>query len=134
MGKDFDKELKSYLSKRTKKHRNFFKLPSRKAKETFAEEYDEFAGVSPTQMTILEKEETVWDKLKKTAHDLVAKVPVENVPAFDEQGNALDKNEYEQHLAQSENVLQKGGKLVTNIFSKLDVFDITGKKSTAAAQ
>jgi len=134
MAKGFHKELSQYLSKRPKQTYEFVKT---KPSDKNIDDFDEFAGVSDTQMTILRKEKTVFDTLKKSVKKAFNKLqphPSEEAPRFDEQGNILNKDEYEKNIAQSQNVLQKGGKIVTNIFSKLDVFDIIGKKSTATAQ
>ena len=132
MTRELNKELNTYLSRRPKKsHKPFFtKKPK---KETYAE-YDAFIGVSETKPTVILGKENVWDNLKRSVKPLLKKMhhaPPEDAPAFDNEGNIIASEDKTQVPP---TVIQRSGQIVTNIFSKLDVFDVIGKKSEAAAE
>ena len=131
----FNREMRSYLSKKLrkpffsfKKKLAFLKNASLKnttlkkdAKDAY-DEYNEFSGVSDSTLTVLKDNETVFDTMKKSVTSFLPKE--KPLPAFDEQGNIIHSGE--------ESEPSKSGNIVSNIFSKLD--NVLGKKNDVAAQ
>ena len=136
--KNFNKEMRSYITK--KRRKPFFSFtkkftsklsssPTPKASDAY-KEYEELSGISDTGTTVLQGNENVFDTIKKSVNSLIHKEKKEQVPAFDEHGNVIRLAN--QSSSPEPSALEKGGHLVSHLFSKIDVFDVLGKKNETA--
>ncbi|MBS3175845.1 hypothetical protein J4457_01270 [Candidatus Woesearchaeota archaeon] len=120
-GNEFNKEMASYLSKRPRKSRFSFFRRKTPVKDAY-EEYEQLAGVSETKPTVIGGTENVIQTMKRKALGLLKqKRQEEIVPAFDEQGNLVNRE-------------QPQPDKISGFVSKIDVFDVLGKKKEQVAE